>query len=84
MEYIPTSRGYDYHYGHYQAAVEAYNHTVGPHGTASPQVALDWHRNNVPVAGEGVTGTHTCQLLTVDFVSKVSNRSAAEAAKPLL
>ena len=43
LEYIPTSRGYDYHYGHYQAAIEAYNHTDGPKGTAVPRNALDWH-----------------------------------------
>ena len=80
VDFIPTSRGYDYHYGHYQAAVEAYNHTFGPQGTASPRSALDWHRNAVPVDGAGVSGRHTCQLLTSDFESKLKGRTAS---KPL-
>eukprot|EP01052_Picozoa_sp_SAG31_P019829 SAG31_NODE_1463_length_8238_cov_3.389851_10_plen_240_part_00 len=76
-EFVPTSRGYDYHYGHYNAAVEAYNHSVGADGTAVPRRGLDWHRNNVVVDGDGVTGIHTCQLLTADLVAKLHARGAS-------
>jgi len=37
--YIPTSRGFDYHYGHYQAAIEAYNHTDGAWPAAAAAAA---------------------------------------------
>jgi arylsulfatase A-like enzyme len=80
--FIPTSRGYDYHYGHYQAAVEAYNHTAGASGTASPRNGLDWHRNGAAVDGVGVSGTHTCQLLTADLVQKLHSRARTPGALP--
>ena len=83
--FVPTSRGYNYHYGHYNAAVEAYNHSVGASGTAAPRHGLDWHRNNVVVDGAGVTGVHTCELLTSDLVAKLHARNAStpRETKPL-
>ncbi|MCF7817920.1 MAG: arylsulfatase [Kiritimatiellales bacterium] len=43
-EYLPTERGFDYHYGLY---------TAMDHFTHEWQGALDWHRNRKPVREEG-------------------------------
>jgi arylsulfatase A-like enzyme len=43
-EYLPTERGFDYHYGLYTAI---------DHFTRYWQGALDWHRNRVPVREDG-------------------------------
>ncbi|KAH8045254.1 sulfuric ester hydrolase [Aureococcus anophagefferens] len=65
--YLPTSRGFDYHYGHYDACVNAWNHTVGKTGTEKPRVVDE-------------PGTHTCELLARDAVAKLTAR---DDARPL-
>ena len=47
---------------------------VGAAGTASPRLGLDWHRDNVVIDGEGVSGTHSAMLLTADFIAKLQSR----------
>ncbi|KAK7237733.1 sulfuric ester hydrolase [Aureococcus anophagefferens] len=65
--FLPTSRGFDYHYGHYDACVNAWNHTVGKTGTEKPRVVDE-------------PGTHTCELLARDAVAKLAAR---DDARPL-
>jgi len=43
--HLPTSRGFDHHYGHYGAAIDSFTHTRGG--------VLDWHRNREPVIEPG-------------------------------
>ena len=63
--------------GHYDACVNAWNHTVGSTGTESPRVALDWHRG-LDVVDEA--GTHTCELLARNAVLRLRERGASAAA----
>ncbi|UCG57781.1 MAG: sulfatase-like hydrolase/transferase [Phycisphaerales bacterium] len=44
-EYLPTSRGFDHQYGHYNGALDYFTHIRDG--------GLDWHRNDQPLHEEG-------------------------------
>lgn len=46
-KYLPTSRGFDHQYGHYNGALDYFTHIRDG--------GLDWHRNDQPVREEGYT-----------------------------
>jgi arylsulfatase A-like enzyme len=46
-EYLPTARGFDHQYGHYNGALDYFTHVRDG--------GLDWHRNDEPVREEGYT-----------------------------
>ncbi|UCC98495.1 MAG: arylsulfatase [Phycisphaerales bacterium] len=46
-EYLPTSRGFDHQYGHYNGALDYFTHIRDG--------GLDWHRNDEPVRERGYT-----------------------------
>ncbi len=45
--YLPTSRGFDHQYGHYNGALDYFTHVRDG--------GLDWHRNDQPAREEGYT-----------------------------
>lgn len=60
--YLPTSRGFDYHYGTYNGSLNHYDHTYyGVH---------DLNENKKPVYDEG----HVADLLTNKVLEKIENR----------
>jgi len=61
-EYLPTERGFDYHYGLY---------TAGDHFTRKWQGSHDWFRNRKPVVEEG----YTTDLLGDDCVRIIENHN---------
>jgi arylsulfatase A-like enzyme len=46
-QYLPTSRGFDHQYGHYNGALDYFTHIRDG--------GLDWHRNDEPLREEGYT-----------------------------
>ena len=46
-QYLPTSRGFDHQYGHYNGALDYFTHIRDG--------GLDWHRNDQPLREEGYT-----------------------------
>ena len=46
-QYLPTSRGFDHQYGHYNGALDYFTHIRDG--------GLDWHRNDQPLGEEGYT-----------------------------
>ena len=46
-KYLPTSRGFDHQYGHYNGALDYFTHIRDK--------GLDWHRNDRPLRVEGYT-----------------------------
>jgi len=46
-KYLPTARGFDHQYGHYNGALNYYTHIRDK--------ALDWHRDDEPLHEEGYT-----------------------------
>jgi arylsulfatase A-like enzyme len=46
-QYLPTSRGFDHQYGHYNGALDYFTHVRDG--------GLDWHRNDQPLREEGYT-----------------------------
>jgi len=46
-QYLPTSRGFDHQYGHYNGALDYFTHIRDG--------GLDWHRNDRPLREEGYT-----------------------------
>ena len=46
-KYLPTSRGFDHQYGHYNGALDYFTHIRDK--------GLDWHRNDEPLREEGYT-----------------------------
>ncbi len=55
-EYLPLRRGFDYHYGHYNGAIDYFTH--------ERDGGLDWHRNGKTVRETG----YTTELLARDAV----------------
>jgi arylsulfatase A-like enzyme len=64
-EYLPTERGFDYHYGLYMAI---------DHFTRYWQGGLDWHRNREPVREEG----YATDLLADDIERIVAEHDFSE------
>lgn len=67
-EYLPTERGFDYHYGLYTAIDHFTHHWQG---------GLDWHRNREPVREQG----YATDLLADDVERLVAGHDFAE--KPM-
>jgi arylsulfatase A-like enzyme len=66
-DHLPTSRGFDHHYGQYGASIDSFTHRRGE--------VLDWHRNRKPVIEEG----YSTFLLADECVRLIR---AHDAAKP--
>lgn len=62
VDYWPTSRGFEYYYGHLGGWIDFYTHVYNG--------GLDWQRNGVTVREEG----HATDLLTADVVREIKNR----------
>ena len=62
QSYLPTQRGFDYHYGHYCGGVDYFTHEHRPG-------ALDWHRNENVVKEEG----YTTDLIGQEAVKLINN-----------
>jgi arylsulfatase A-like enzyme len=62
--YLPTHRGFDFHYGHYAGHIDYFSHKVG-------KVCLDWHRNKTPVEESG----YTTDLIGKEAVNLINKHS---------
>jgi arylsulfatase A-like enzyme len=60
-DYLPTRRGFDHQYGHYNGALDYYDHTRDG--------GFDWHRNDKECRDEGYA-THLLAKECVEFVGK--------------
>ena len=62
VSYLPTRRGFNYHYGHYGGGIDYFDHTYPSTGGGR-----DWHRNEVPVKEDGyatdLLGNEAVQLI---------------------
>lgn len=67
-EYLPTRRGFDHQYGHYNGQIEYFEHTR--------EGGFDWHRNDKVNRDEGYS-TH---LIAAEAVKRIEQR---DASKPL-
>ena len=67
-EYLPTRRGFDHQYGHYNGQIEYFEHTR--------EGGFDWHRNDKVNRDEGYS-TH---LIAAEAVKRIAER---DAKKPL-
>jgi arylsulfatase A-like enzyme len=67
-EYLPTRRGFDHQYGHYNGQIEYFEHTR--------EGGFDWHRNDKVNRDEGYS-TH---LIAAEAVKRIAKR---DAKKPL-
>jgi arylsulfatase A-like enzyme len=65
--YLPTQRGFDYHYGHYCGAVDYFTH--------KQQGGLDWHRNEKPVEEKG----YTTDLISQEAVKLIRSHNYSES-----
>lgn len=59
-EYLPTRRGFDHQYGHYNGAIDYFNHTRDG--------GFDWHRDDKVSRDEGYS-THLIAKEAVKFVA---------------
>ena len=60
-EYLPTQRGFDYHYGFYGGTIDYFTHKY--------RDALDWHRNEVPLKEEG----YSTDLIGKEAIKLINN-----------
>jgi len=67
-KYLPTSRGFDHQYGHYNGAIDYFTH-IRDEG-------LDWHRNDEPLREEG----YSTNLLADECVRLIERR---DTSRPL-
>jgi len=67
-QYLPTARGFDHQYGHYNGALDYFTHIRDG--------ALDWHRDDQPVREEG----YTTDLLADESVRLIERH---DATRPL-
>ena len=67
-EYLPTRRGFDHQYGHYNGQIDYFEHTR--------EGGFDWHRNDKVNRDEGYS-TH---LIAAEAVKRIEQR---DAKKPL-
>ena len=67
-QYLPTSRGFDHQYGHYNGALDYFTHIRDG--------GLDWHRDDQPLREEG----YTTDLLADESVRLIERH---DAARPL-
>ena len=65
-EYLPTSRGFDHQYGHYNGALDYFTHIRDG--------GLDWNRDDKPLREEGYTtnliGSESVRLIEQHDISK--------------
>lgn len=66
--YLPTERGFDHQYGHYNGAIDYFTH--------HRDGGLDWHRNDQPLREEG----YSTDLLADEAVRLIERH---DASKPL-
>lgn len=64
-EYLPTRRGFDRQYGHYNGALDYYTHTRDG--------GFDWHRDDKVCRDKGYT-THLLAKEAVEFVEKTAGK----------
>lgn len=67
-QYLPTSRGFDHQYGHYNGALDYFTHIRDK--------GLDWHRNDQPLQEEG----YTTELIANESVRLIEQQ---DASRPL-
>jgi arylsulfatase A-like enzyme len=67
-EYLPTRRGFDYHYGHYCGGLDYFTRQVAQGG-------LDWHRNEKALQEEG----YTTDLIGREAVKLIGTRNFNES-----
>ena len=82
-EYLPTSRGFDSHFGYYTSALDNFKHTswdVYPH--PAPSWALDLHNStgNTTQCVSGYNGTYSLQLYRNEAARIIKNH---DVTKPL-
>lgn len=64
-EYLPTRRGFDYQYGHYNGAIHYFTHRRDS--------GLDWHKNDRACHDEGYS-THLIGQESVQFVQEQAGK----------
>ncbi|MCB9030123.1 MAG: arylsulfatase [Deltaproteobacteria bacterium] len=70
--YLPTSRGFDYHYGNYCGWVDYYSHVRKRHFKQSKNSKTEWFRNNQMVRECG----YTTELLTSEAIETISSHNS--------
>jgi arylsulfatase A-like enzyme len=60
--HLPTNRGFDHHYGHYNGTLDYYSH--------NHRGGLDWHRNEETVKEEG----YSTDLITSEAVQLINEQ----------